>query len=392
MKKIPQSILVAGLMLSAFSLTACNSEEGTGDGGGSSEVSTDVAAKGGNPGKPTPNPTSTATPRPTPTPTSTPRPTPTPTSTATPKPTPTATATPKPTPTPTTPPSASTCTLGDFASLGGRRIFPADNAWNTDISNYPVHPNSANYIKNMNPANPIHPDFGTFWEGQPIGQAYRVVPGNQTKVPVTFTYKSESDVGPYPFANDIPIEHGATSTGDRHVIAVDCDNGKLYETFNTFNTAGGWKADSGAIFDMNSNALRPAGWTSADAAGLPIFPGLVRYDEVVERGEILHAIRFTVARTQNAYIPPARHAAGSTTDTNFPPMGLRVRLKASFDITPYPPHVQVILRALKRFGMILADNGTDWMIGGAHHPSWDDNELHAIKTVHGSDFEVVKTN
>jgi hypothetical protein len=281
--------------------------------------------------------------------------------------------------------------LGAGASLNGRRVFPADNAWNQDISNEPVDPNSANLIASIGLNTTLHPDFGTVWNGAPNGIPYVVVSGSQGRVPITFTaYGDESDPGPYPVPSDAPIEGGPNGTGDRHVIVIDRDNWKLYELYRAFPDGSGWSAESGAVFDLNSNALRPAGWTSADAAGLPIFPGLVRYDEVFGLREITHALRFTAARTRRAYVHPARHFASSNADPNLPPMGMRVRLKASFDISGYSPAVQVILRALKRYGMILADNGSNWYVSGAPDPRWNDDELRTLKTLRGSDFEVVR--
>jgi hypothetical protein len=209
---------------------------------------------------------------------------------------------------------------------------------------------------------------------------------------VTFQYSDESDKGPYPIPPDAPIEGGAGSTGDRHVLVVDVDNWKLYELFDAHPANGGvsWTAGSGAIFDLNSNALRPAGWTSADAAGLPILPGLVRYDEVVEQQEIRHALRFTCPTTRRAYISPARHFASSRTDASLPPMGMRVRLKSSVDISKFSARNQVILKAMRKYGMLLADNGSAFFVSGAPDSRWNDDELSALKTLHGSDFEVVK--
>ncbi|MET0621368.1 MAG: hypothetical protein ABW250_00160 [Pyrinomonadaceae bacterium] len=281
--------------------------------------------------------------------------------------------------------------LGAGASLNGKRLFPADNPWNQDISNEPVDPNSANLIASMGLNTTLHPDFGTVWNGAPNGIPYVVVSGSQTKVPITFTdYGDESDPGPYPVPSNAPVEGGSSGTGDRHVIVIDRDNWKLYELFSAFPDGAGWRAASGAVFDLNSNAQRPAGWTSADAAGLPVFPGLVRYDEVFGRREIAHALRFTAARTRRAYVSPARHFASSNTDPNLPPMGMRVRLKASFNINGYSPAMQVVLRALKKHGMILADNGSNWYVSGAPDPRWNDDELRTLKTLRGSDFEVVK--
>ncbi|HEX8136168.1 MAG TPA: hypothetical protein VF544_01130 [Pyrinomonadaceae bacterium] len=283
--------------------------------------------------------------------------------------------------------------LGPGASLHGKRVFPADNPWNQDISQMPVDPNSANLIASIGLDAGLHPDFGTTWAGAPNGIPYVVVSGTQQKVPITFTdYGDESDPGPYPVPADAPIEGGPNGTGDRHVIVIDRDNWKLYELYSAYPVGGGtsWRAASGAVFDLNTNALRPAGWTSADAAGLPVFPGLVRYDEVYEIREITHALRFTAARTRRAYVAPARHFASSNTDPNLPPMGMRVRLKASFDISRFSPGVQVILTALKRYGMILADNGSNWYVSGAPDPRWNDSELSNLRSIKGSDFEVVQ--
>lgn len=283
--------------------------------------------------------------------------------------------------------------LGIGASLHGKRLFPADNPWNQDISGLPVDPNSNNLIASIGLNTGLHPDFGTFWAGAPIGIPYVVVSGTQTKVPINFTaYGDESDPGPYPVPSNAPIEGGPNANGDRHVLVVDRDNWKLYELYRAFPVGGGtsWRADSGAIFDLNSNALRPAGWTSADAAGLPIFPGLVRYDEVFEQKEITHALRFTAQLTRRAYVYPARHFASSNTSPNLPPMGMRVRLKASFDVSKFSPAMQVILNALKKYGMILADNGSNWYVSGAHDTRWNDEELNTLKAIRGSDFEVVQ--
>jgi hypothetical protein len=283
--------------------------------------------------------------------------------------------------------------LGPGASLHGKQLFPSDNAWNEDVSNAPVDPNSANLIAGMGLNANLHPDFGTVWNGAPNGIPYIVVEGVQTKVPINFTaFGSQSDPGPYPVPPGAPIEGGPNATGDRHVIVIDRDNWKLYELYRAFpiNNGASWNADSGAVFDLNSNALRPAGWTSADAAGLPIFPGLVRYDEVFEQQEIKHAIRFTAQITRRAYVHPARHWASTNTSVDRPPMGMRVRLKASVNISGYSPSMQVILRALKKYGMILADNGSNWFISGAPDPRWSDDDLNTLKAIKGSDFEVIK--
>lgn len=283
--------------------------------------------------------------------------------------------------------------LGENASLNGARPFPDDNPWNTAIDTEPVDSNSDAIIASIGAGTGLHPDFGTVWEGAPIGIPYVVVPAEQPAVSVTFDYDDESDPGPYPVPADAPIEGGSNSDGDRHILVIDRDNWLLYELFYAFKTGpSSWQAGSGAIFDLSSNDVRPAGWTSADAAGLPIFPGLVRYDEVVERGEINHAIRFTCYPTRKAYVYPARHYASSNTSANLPPMGMRVRLKSDFNISGFSANVQVILRALKKYGLILADNGSDWYISGAPDPRWNDDELHELGDVQGSDFEVVQMN
>jgi hypothetical protein len=290
-------------------------------------------------------------------------------------------------------PPAAMPDLGPGASLNGKQVFPPDNPWNQDISGEPVDPNSANLIASIGLNAGLHPDFGTVYNGAPNGIPYIVVAGNQSQVPINFTaYGDESDPGPYPVPANAPIEGGPTAGGDRHVLVIDRDNWKLYELSYAFPLNGGasWNANCGAIFDLNSNALRPAGWTSADAAGLPIFSGLVRYDEVFERGEINHAVRFTAQFTRRAYVHPARHFASNDTSPNRPPMGMRVRLKAGFNISTFSARMQVILRALKKYGMILADNGSNWYISGAPDPRWNDDELSTLKTVKGSNFEVVR--
>jgi hypothetical protein len=210
-------------------------------------------------------------------------------------------------------------------------------------------------------------------------------------VPVRFDYADESDPGPYPIPPDAPIEGGRDSDGDRHVLVLDRDELKLFELWRAFPLAdGGWKAGSGAIFDLRKSPARPRGWTSADAAGLPVLVGLARYDEVVERGQVPHALRFTVKRTRRAYVPPATHWASKSTDPGLPPMGMRVRLRADYDISGFPKHAQVILTALKRYGMLLADNGGDWFLSGTADARWDDSQIGSLKRVKGSDFHVVQ--
>src|SRR5262249_12397384 len=255
----------------------------------------------------------------------------------------------------------------------------------------PVDKKSATYIQSIGPNTGLHPDFGAGgWNGGPIGIPYTVVPGSQPGVKVSFEYADESDPGPYPIPANPPIEGGPASSGDRHILIVDRDACKLYELYDAYpQPDGSWHAGSGAIFDFTSNALRPAGFTSADAAGLPILPGLARYDEVAP-GQILHALPFTAPVTQRAYLWPARHYASSNTSPTVPPMGLRVRLKAGFDISSFPPRVQVILTALKRYGMILADNGSSWFVSGVPDSRWNDDELVTwFRRVPGDAFEAV---
>ena len=270
------------------------------------------------------------------------------------------------------------------------RLFPADNPWNQPVDTAPLDPNSDAIVALIGAGKAFHPDFGASYNGGPFGIPYIVVTGTQARVGVTFDYDDESDPGPYPVPPGAPIEGGAASSGDRHVLIVDRDAWKLYELYAAYPQAdGSWHAGSGAVFDLMSNALRPAGWTSADAAGLPILPGLVRYDEVTA-GVITHALRFTVNRSRRAYLAPARHWASSDTSSLRPPMGMRVRLKAGYDISGFPPSAQVVLRALKTYGMIVADNGSDWYVSGVADSRWNDGEINALKQLRGSDFEVVR--
>jgi len=271
-------------------------------------------------------------------------------------------------------------------------VFPADNAWNRDISADSVDPHSDSLIARCGGvAASLHPDFGTTYRGAPWGIPFITVLGSQRRVPVTFTYADESDSGPYPIPAYAPIEGGPAASGDRHVLVVDVDNWKLYELFDAHPVGGGtsWTAGSGAVFDLASNALRPDGWTSADAAGLPIFPGLARYDEVAA-GRIAHALRFTCPVTRRAYVPPARHFASTQTDSFLPPMGMRVRLKAGVDISGFPADVQVLLTALKTYGMMVADNGGAFFVTGAPDQRWNDADIDTMKRLHAGDFEVVK--
>ena len=278
--------------------------------------------------------------------------------------------------------------LGQGPTIGACSVFPSNNIWNMPVDKLPVSPNSANYVNTIGSTLPLHPDFGTVFDGAPNGIPYVTVPGTQTLYPATFTYQSESDPGPYAIPLDAPIEGGSSGTGDRHVISIDTDNCILYEMWDAFPETASWEAGSGAIFSLTSNALRPSGWTSADAAGLPIFPGLVRYDEVLT-GSILHALRFTVPQTQNTFVWPARHEASSLTGSQYPPMGVRFRLKASVDISGFSAINQIILQALKTYGMMIADNGSSWFVSGAPDSRWDDDDLHNLTTLTGADFEVV---
>jgi hypothetical protein len=267
-------------------------------------------------------------------------------------------------------------------------VFPANNIWNTPVDQLPVSSFSSTYVNTIGPGASLHPDFGTVYNGAPNGIPYIIVPRTETRYPATFTYADESDPGPYAIPLNAPIEGGSQSTGDRHVIAVETMNCVLYEMWSSYPQTASWQAGSGAIFDLRSNALRPGEWTSADAAGLPIFPGLVKYDEV-RTGAIHHAIRFTVPQTQRAYVWPARHYASNLTDPKYPPMGVRFRLRADFDISGFSATNQIILTALKKYGMMIADNGSAWYISGAPDPRWNDDDLHNLGQVKGADFEAV---
>jgi hypothetical protein len=274
--------------------------------------------------------------------------------------------------------TARTRAAGGSTWIGGCPVFPADNAWNRDVSHDPVDPNSDAYIAAL--PGDLHPDFGSGRFGD-YGIPFTVVPRSQPLAPIHFTaYGDESDPGPYPVPLDARVEGG----GDRHVLVVQQGTCKLYELFAAQRSDNGWDADAGAVFDLRSNHMRPAGWTSADAAGLPIFPGLAR------PGPIRHALRFTVRRTQKAYVDPARHYASSSTDPSLPPMGLRFRLRAGYDLSGFHGQALTILRALRTYGMIVADNGSNWYISGAPDPRWDDDDLDQLKRVPGSAFEVVR--
>ncbi|MBA3315312.1 MAG: hypothetical protein H0T47_18745 [Planctomycetaceae bacterium] len=288
-------------------------------------------------------------------------------------------------------PAPKTASPSQLAAVEKLQIFPKDNPWNTPVDDLLKHPLSMLFIESIGEDAKLHPDFGVSWRGKPIGIPFDVSGPEQKKVDVTFRYADESDPGPYPIPPDATIEGGPDGEGDRHVIVVDPLNRKLYELFRAFpQPDGSWEAGSGAIFDLTRNDLRPKGWTSADAAGLPIFPGLVRYEEV-KSGEIDHALRFTVKKTRKAYISPAVHYASRSTERTLPPMGLRVRLKADYDISGFPPQAQVILKALKKYGMILADNGGNWFLSGSPDQRWDMDAVESLKRIRGEDFEVVDT-
>ena len=270
--------------------------------------------------------------------------------------------------------------------LAGCPVFPASNPWNQRVDRLPVVADSATIVASIGRDLPVHADFGSgLWQGAPIGIPFDVVGRGTPRSRVVFDYADESDRGPYPIPAGVHVEGG----GDRHAILADRSSCRLYELYAVRREGGRWHAGSGAIWSLRSNRLRPAGWTSADAAGLPILPGLARYDEIV-RGAIRHALRFTAPRTRRAYVWPARHFASDSTDPRLPPMGLRLRLKASFDTRPFPRQARIVLVALKLYGMLLADNGSSWYVSGAPNRRWSNAELHTLARVHGSDFEVVK--
>jgi hypothetical protein len=273
--------------------------------------------------------------------------------------------------------------------IAGCSMLPASNVWNTPVTNLPVMTNSAQLVAAIGASSPLHPDFGSgTWKGAPIGIPFTVVPSTQPGVSVRFHYASESDPGPYPIPGDPKIEGGPNGTGDRHVLLVQRGTCKDFELFDAKPIPGStsWRAGSGAIFSMGSNALRPAGWTSADAAGLPILAGLARPGEVAN-GVIDHALRITVPVSAQSYLWPARHEAGSS--SGIVPMGLRLRLKASVDISSFPSSDQVILQALKTYGAIVADNGSPWYLSGVPSAAWNNTTLHLLTQITGSDFEAV---
>jgi hypothetical protein len=278
-------------------------------------------------------------------------------------------------------------------TLAGCPVFPASSPWNQKVDKLPLDPASPRLIASMGVGGGVHADFGSgLYDGSRIGIPYVVVHASSTpKSRVRFEYADESDKGPYPIPANVPIEGAPrhATEGDRHVLIVDRDACRLFELSGMSKQNGAWSGWSGAIWNLRSNALRPAGWTSADAAGLPILPGLARWEGDAATGAIRHALRFTAERTRRAYIYPARHYASSLTDPALPPMGLRVRLKASVNITSLPPQARIVAQALKTYGMILADNGSNWYIGGAPSPKWSNDQLHALGRLTGADFEVV---
>ena len=288
-------------------------------------------------------------------------------------------------PDPTPPPTASA-----GPTVGGCPIFPPTNAWNTDVSATALHPRSAQIIAKIQSVGGdfLHPDFG---ENPDYGIPFVVVPANQSLVPILYTaYGDESDPGPFPIPANAPIEGGVAATGDRHVLVVRQGPCELFELFVARRSGSGWAADSGARWNLTTGDLRPIGWTSADAAGLPILPGLVRHDEVAA-GAINHAIRVTFNRTQRGFILPATHFASSRTDPDLPPMGLRLRMRANFDISGLTGQARVIAEAMKRYGLIVADNGSNWFFQGAPSPGWNDDDLSQLKAIPGTAFEVVDT-
>jgi hypothetical protein len=277
--------------------------------------------------------------------------------------------------------------------IAGCPVFPAASPWNERVDKLPVAAGSDALIRSIGLDTSVHADFGSgLWDGSRIGIPFVVVHGKATpKSGVAFEYADESDKGPYPIPSNVPIEGqpAHANEGDRHALIVDRDSCRLFELYALQRSGSRWTAGSGAIWNLRSNAVRPAGWTSADAAGLPILPGLARWDGDASTGAIRHALRFTAARTRRAYVYPARHFASDSSDPSLPPMGLRVRLKAGVDISKLPRQARIVAQAMKTYGLILADNGSSWYVTGAPSPHWSNDELHALGALHGSDFEVV---
>jgi hypothetical protein len=271
------------------------------------------------------------------------------------------------------------------------QVFPKDNYWHADVSRLPLDPRSSTWLAHMNTGRDLHPDFGpSYGDGPNYGIPVTVVTKKHRRVHVRFDYGSESDHVRYPLGKDTRIEGGRNSDGDRHAIVVDKTSCRLYETWNTRKVKGTWRAGSGAVWSLRSNRLRPEGWTSADAAGLPILPGLLRWPEV-KAGRVDHAIRFTMSRTAARHLWPARHDAGTTTSKAFPPMGARFRLAASFDTSGYSAYARTVLQAMKKYGIVLADNGSDWYFQGARSGGWPDGLISELKTIPASAFEAVDT-
>ena len=295
-----------------------------------------------------------------------------------------------PTPTTTTAPATTTTAPPPAADDTGCPDVPADSHWHARVDDLPVHPRSEAYVTSIGAGEGVKADFGSgLWEGGPIGIPVTEVPADQAGVDVTFDYADESDPGPYPVPADALVEGGPDADGDRHVLLVDRSACRLYELFAAYpNGDGSWRAGSGAIYDLRGHELRPDGWTSADAAGLPIMPGLVRYDEVAA-GRIDHAIRVTVPDSQNTYVWPARHAASDSGDANLPPMGLRLRLRADVDISGLPAQARVVAQAMKEHGVIVADNGSPWYLSGVPDDGWDNDALQSLGDLTGADFEAV---
>jgi hypothetical protein len=296
---------------------------------------------------------------------------------------------------PTTPREARTASAAAGAPhVGGCPVFPADNVWNTPITNLPRHPRSRQWLSHMSPRTRLHPDFGPSYGAQrvPYGIPVTLVRGSHPKVAVRFHYASESDRVRYPLGSDTRVEGGQLRSGDRHALIVDTDRCRLYETFATTRSHGHWAAGSGAVWSLNGNALRPDGWTSADAAGLPILPGLLRYREVEVSHRVTHAIRFTTDVTDRRHVWPARHDAGSVSNRNYPPMGARFRLRTGFDISHFRPDTQAVLRAMKHYGLILADNGSPWYFQGSADRRWPSKLLDQLKTIPARAFFAVDTS
>ncbi len=292
-----------------------------------------------------------------------------------------------------TPPGTPPPPVASTPHVAGCQVFPANNYWNTPVRGLPVHPRSRQWLAHMRPGTLLHPDFGPSFGAQPVpyGIPVTVVGPKHSRVRVRFHYAAESDHLRYPLGPDTRIEGGRDSTGDRHAVIVDKRRCRLYETFATYHGEGGWRAGSGATWDLGSNRLRPNGWTSADAAGLPILPGLLRYFEVEVAHRVQHAIRFTTDVTDRHHVWPARHDAGSVSDHSYPPMGARFRLRAGYSLHGYRTDTVAVLRAMKRYGLVLADNGAPWFFGGAADRRWPNVMLDELKTIPARAFVAVQS-